>query len=378
VVNRWAVTSLLALSTGCSAILGFKDGTSIDPDAAAPCEAGCGSPEGGAFGGGRGVVTTFEGAAGGIVALNGYVYLTYGNGVWGCSTTQPCDAPVSVFTDGTETRPLALYGSRAAWSHPVLGNLRHCFLRSLDRCATPMTYDEPGVQAITADAEGNLYWLRTNVGTGSSDLRVLPSRGTQELTTLATLPAASTSAAIVVPGPQLAFVMIGGVAYSVFTPRVVDAGPSTVAPLVSDAGAVPVATGIVVAAGRVVWPRGRAGGLWQCPIDETKTAPCNEGTAVPFASPGDDITALAIAGDTVLWARQTGAKSDVFACNVIAGVFTQAACTPVAIASDLGGRVSALTVEALQPGPDVTVRNAYFVVGEPSARQRLERAPLPR
>lgn len=377
-MNRWAVVSLLALSTGCSAILGFKDGSPIEPDAGPPCEAGCGSPEGGSFEGGRGVVTTFEGVPGGIVALNGYVYLTYDNGVWGCSTTQPCDAPVSVFTDGTEARPLALYGSRAAWSHPVLGKLRHCFLRSLDRCATPITYDEPSVQAITTDAEGNLYWLRTNVGAGTSDLRVLPIRGTQQLTTVATLPAASTSAAIAAPGTQLTFVMLGGIAYSVFTPQGADAAPSTVAPLVTDPGAAPVATGIVVAAGRVVWPRGRAGGLWQCPIDETKVAPCDEARAVPFASPGDDITALAIAGDTVVWAREVGAKSDVFACQAVAGVFTQAACTPVAIASDLDGRVSALTVEALQPGPDVTVRNAYFVVGEPSSRQRLERAALPR
>jgi hypothetical protein len=380
VVRTGSLARGLALTAGgCSSLLGFKEGSLID-DPAPSCDAACDAEGGTGTAAGPVEITAFDGAADSLVVSNGYVYFTHGNDVWGCSTTQPCPAPVSIFTDGTQTRALALFGNRIAWAHPLGGKLRECFARMLEPCSTTMGFDEPAIEAIAPDLEGDLFWLRANASADATELRLLSSHGFAPAT-VGSVRGTSPKAALAPVSPQLSFVMVGGAAYSISTPIDPDAGPPTVAPLVADPvpapDAAPVATAIVTASGRVVWPRGRSTGLWQCPIDETRSAPCDESKVTQLASAGEDVTALGATGDMVVWARRAQNFTDVLACTVTFGS-AAATCEPRVVAGAIDGLVSALTVDSSGIGrPNGGVGSVYFLVSETSGRQRLERAPVP-
>jgi hypothetical protein len=406
-VRRTAL-ALFALSTGCSAILGFHDGTAArgvegdpcDDGTRASCAAGltcqlahcmpvtcadasCAPDSGG--GPTSTVVTSFIGEPGGLVALTGYVYYTRDNGVYGCSATQPCDVEQVMYSQPIDPRPrvISAYGSLVAWADPVAGKLSYCYFGMLNRCNSALTLDERGVRALATDlSTGELYLVNAGSGTGqSSDLRVYARDSAVTTRTVATLPSTSGLVSVVADGSQRQFVQIGRTAYSVVTPVGADAGPSVVNALASeDAGLpAPATAAILVASRRVIWTRAadEGDGLSQCPIAEGEIA-CDPATIKPFAAAGDAVTAAASTANMVVWARLRGTSSDVYFCKPTPSDFSERACTPTLLVGDRVGRISALTIEPSPVGPDNPTKRVFFVLTEPgSGRVSIERATLP-
>lgn len=403
---RRGALALFALSTGCSTLLGFHDGTAARGAAGDPCDdaRGCGdglacalarcvpaacgdggcapTTEGGAA---SGVVTTFTGEPGGLVARDGYVYYTRDSAVYGCSATAPCDAEHVMFSQPIDPRPRVIspYGSLVAWADPVAGKLSYCYFGMLNRCSMALTLDEPGVRALASDpSSGRLYLVNTGSGAGqSSDLRVYARDNAVPSSTVATLPGTSALASVATDGAQRQFVQLGRTAYSVVTPVGADAGPSAVHALVSEDAALspPATAAILVAARRVIWTRAsdRGNGLSQCAITEGETA-CDAATIKPFAAAGDDVTAAASTPDLVAWATQRGGTSDVSFCKPTPGDFSERACTPTLLASGRVGRISALTIEPSPIGPDMPPKRVFYVLAEQgTGRVTIERALLP-
>lgn len=407
--TRRAAVALFALSTGCSAVLGFREGTLArglegDPCAdgmqgecaagltcqtahCAPpstCDGGGCAPDGSAPT--SAVITSFVGEPGGLIAVNGYVYFTHDDAVYGCSTTQPCPTGQVVYSQPINPRPrlIAIYGSQVAWADSVAGKVSYCFLGMLNRCNAAISFDEPGVAALTTEtSSGNLYFVNTGAGTGGeSELRRHDGRSVgMATTTIATLPTTGPLVSVVSDGPQSQFVQIGRMAYSVFTPVGADAGPSIVHALEPDDSLIspPAAAAIMVIGRRVVWtrPLGKGGGFAQCPIVEGEVA-CDPAKIRTFAAAAEEVTAAASTSDRVVWAHRTDDTSDISFCKPSPLDFSERACTPTVLVTGLAGRVSAMTVEPSPLGPDSPSKRVFFVLSDAnSGKIEIRRVDLP-
>lgn len=413
-MKRAIEIAILALCTGCGAILGFQDGSLALGKDGQPCQAGvtdqecasglscdegtCRSPssicarsDAGCLEGGNGdptsgTVASFTGEPGGILAMNGYVYFAHDEVISGCAGQIPCPQPQIMYSNPIDPRPRILVndGSLVAWADPVAGRLSRCFFGMLMRCDTALSWDQPGIRAVTADSTtGDLFVVNGGTGpTGSaSDLRVISDRGGGSITTVATLPTANATSAIVSDGPQRKLVQIGRVAYSVFTPSGIDAGASIVNTLVDEGLAVspPSTAAIMVVARRVVWTRtaDQGGGLSQCPILEGAVV-CDPDSVRLFAGRNDEITAATSTADTVVWARHAVGVDEIYSCKPPIGDTSEHACLPVLLAKVLRGRVSAIAIEPTPVGPNNPARKVYYVVSDPSTGATfIERGQIP-
>jgi hypothetical protein len=314
------------------------------------------------------------------------VYFAHDNVISGCAGQVPCPQPQTMYSSTIDPRPRILSGdgSLVVWADPVAGRLSRCFFGMLSRCDTAISWDQPGIRAITAESStGDVYLV--NGGTGptgkESEVRVISDRNGGSVATLTTLPTASALTAIVSDGPQRKLVQIGRLAYSVFTPSGVDAGPSVVNTLVDEGPALapPAAAAIMVVARRVVWTRAadRGGGLAQCPILEGSVV-CDPASVRPFAGANDEITAATSTADTVVWARHAAGDDELDYCKPPTGDTSEHACLPVRPAKVLAGRVSAIAIEPTPIGPDNPAKKVYFVVSDPSTGATfIERAQIP-
>jgi hypothetical protein len=406
---RRAALALVALCTGCSAVLGFHDATSARGLQGDPCDEGaqtecasglscqhahcisadgCGeggcSAEGG-VGPASSVVASFVGEPGGLVVVDEYVYYAHDSAVYGCTATQPCNTEQIMYSQAVDPRPrgMSLYGNLVAWTDPVAGKISYCYMSMLNRCNMAFTLNESGVRALAPEpTSGDLYFVNAGAGTGqSSDLRVHTQRNLGQTRTIATLPATSALVSLVTDGSQRQFVQLGRAAYSVVTPVGADAGPSVVHALApEDVALVPPATAaILVAARRVIWTRGadQGNGMSQCPIVEGETA-CDPATIEPFAGAGDDVTAAASTADTVVWATRKGSTSDVFSCRPTPSDFSERACAATVLAAGLVGRISAIAIEPKLFGPDPASKRVFFVLTEPAGgKVSIQRTLLP-
>lgn len=404
---------LLLLGTGCGAILGFHDGKGGDGVEGDSCQPGVGA-EGCANGftcyrgacrslasvcsdggggceqsGGdptTGTVATFRGEPGGLIAVNGFVYFTHDDGVFGCAGAQACPNPQVMYSNEINPHPrvITLDGSLVAWADPVAGQLSRCFFGMLDRCRTVRTDSQPGLQAMTVDpALGELYVVAGGAGAKGkeSELRQITDRNGGAATVVATLPSTSQAVAIASDGPQRKFVQIGRAAYSVFTPTGADAGPSLVNMLAGEdpALAPPATAAIMVVGRRVVWtrPADRGGGFSQCAILDGSKA-CDPSSVTLFAGANDEITAAAATNNTVVWARTAGAESEVYFCKPYLADTSAQACRPELLAKGLAGRISAIAIEPTSLGPNNPSRKLYFVRSESqTGNVFIERAQLP-
>ncbi|MDB4937370.1 MAG: hypothetical protein JWP87_4342 [Labilithrix sp.] len=386
---------LCASGVGCSAILGFHDGALAQGREGEPCnvegthtgcadgltcrgdrcvaqtacDGGCTDGGNGDAGGDPAVIATLDGTPGDVLSLNGFVYFTHTGGVYGCAADKPCPMPAVMYAQSVNPSPqvLAPYGSLVTWADPVAGKLSYCYFGQLVRCSSATTFTEPGVSAVTTDTStGRLYWVNRNAGAKQSDLRALATDGTNQTSTIVTLPAAGTGVSLASDGPQRKLVQIGRSAFSIFTPTGSDAGPSVVHELVKEDPllAEPAKAAIMVSARRVIWTRAsdRGGGLAQCEILEGETT-CEPTSVTTFAAAGMDVTAAAATSDRVVWAQRGGSGTEVWTCAPTPGDFSERACVPERLAGELG-RVSALTIEPSVQGPDVVARYAYFVMSE--------------
>lgn len=335
----------IALSAGCSTILGFEDGTRLPenepcsgedgttetchgrriciqgvckiPCAKDGCPAGlscvfmtdsegdrivrsqhCERPGGSdAQADSHELLTTFAGAPRAITIVGDHLYYTSGDRVFACAKTGCDNGGTPVSDPGVFPKDVVRVEDGIAWADT--SHVRRCSVKGTERCATTLTVDAPGVVALSPDRTHTAaLWLQRAPDDASSLLTEWPVDGGPR--TAAPVANWSSSAAIAPAGEDRYFVLLDGQLRSI-----AGGTSATITDEAHQNGGVP---GLTVLGDRAVWilDREARASIFQCVVESAPSSPpalCNPGRIGQFAAVpgGEHITTLGGIGDVVYW-----------------------------------------------------------------------------